>query len=247
MYPYIHFVLPSYSVLAFMGGFLALLFVYCRIERFNIDFGDFLRLFAICAIGGVIGSRVLFIVAHIPWLFQNFSLMNLINLIFRGGYVFYGGLFGILLTLLLYIKHSKKYKAESLFSLIAPAIPLFHCFGRIGCLLAGCCFGYELSQPIVVNGISFTRFPTQILEAAFEAVLFFTLMVLEKHSRSIPLLKVYLISYACFRFIIEFCRGDEIRGIFFGLSTSQWVSIIILFYYAGEIFRKNSIRTISGN
>ena len=240
MYPYIHFILPSYSVLAFIGGFLALLFVYSRIERFNVDFGDFLKLFAMCVGGGFVGSRVLFIVTQIPWLFQNFSLVNLINLLLGGGYVFYGGLFGVLLTILLYAKYAKKYDAECLFSLVAPAIPLFHCFGRIGCFLAGCCFGYELSQPVIVNGLSFTRFPTQIIEAAFEALLFLTFIVLEKYRKDVPLLKIYLTLYACFRFIIEFFRGDAIRGFLLGLSTSQWVSALMLLYIAVKVFKANS-------
>lgn len=243
MYPYIHFILPSYSVLAFIGGFLALLFVYSRIERFNVDFGVFLKLFAMCVGGGFVGSRLLFIVTRIPWLFQNFSLVNLINLLFNGGYVFYGGLFGVLLTILLYAKLSKKYDAENLFSLIAPAIPLFHCFGRIGCFLAGCCYGYELPQPVIVNGLSFTRFPTQIMEALFEALLFIILIFLEKHRKNAPLLKTYLISYACFRFVIEFFRGDTIRGFLFGLSTSQWVSIIILLYIIKKLFKPDPIQT----
>lgn len=243
MYPYIHFILPSYTVLAFIGGFLAFLFVYSRIGRFGVDFGVFLKLFAMCVGGGFVGSRVLFIATRIPWLVQNFSFVNLINLLFNDGYVFYGGLFGVLLTIILYAKISKKYDAENLFSLVAPAIPLFHCFGRIGCFLAGCCYGYELSQPVMVNGLSFTRFPTQIMEALFEALLFITFIILEKHRRNAPLLKIYLTSYACFRFVIEFFRGDTIRGSLFGLSTSQWVSIIILLYIIGKTFRPDSIQT----
>lgn len=247
MYPYIHFILPSYSVLAFIGGFLALLFVYGRIKRYSIDFGDFLKLFAMCVGGGFVGSRILFVATRIPWLFQNFSLVNFINLLLSGGYVFYGGLFGVLLTILLYAKLSKKYDPEHLFSLVAPAIPLFHCFGRIGCFLAGCCFGYELSQPVIVNGLSFTRFPTQILEALFEAILFLTLIIAEKHHKNVPLLKIYLISYANFRLIIEFFRGDAIRGFFIGLSTSQWISITILLYYAGKAVNdRRSMKTIKG-
>jgi len=231
MYPYIHFVLPSYGVLAFLGGFLALVFVYYRTGQFEIDFSDFLKLFALCIISGIVGSKILFVISRIPWLFQNLTLLNLANLILRSGYVFYGGLFGVLLAIILYSKHSKKYSMQKLLSLTAPAIPLFHCFGRIGCWLAGCCFGIELPKPIVLSGVSFKRFPTQLLEALFEVVLFIIMLTLERRPKDYPLLRTYLISYACFRFFIEFFRGDEIRGIFFGLSTSQWISAMILVLY----------------
>lgn len=243
MYPYIHFVLPSYGVFAFLGGFFALLLVYFRTNRFNVEFEDFLKLFVLCIAGGMIGSKTMFIITRIPWLLQNFTLRNLVDLIFRSGYVFYGGLFGVLLTVVAYAKHSKKYTARCLDALIAPAIPLFHCFGRIGCLLAGCCFGCELPQSIIVMGISITRFPTQILESTFEAMLFVILMIWEKRCKKVTMLQFYLTAYACFRFVIEFFRDDKIRGVFFGFSTAQWISIMILLYYASKICRRYAVYT----
>ena len=38
---------------------------------------------------------------------------------------------------------------------------------------------------------------------------------------------IYMLIYPVVRFILEFFRGDEIRGIWFGLSTSQWISIAL--------------------
>ncbi len=40
-------------------------------------------------------------------------------------------------------------------------------------------------------------------------------------------LKIYLLLYAAFRFGIEFFRSDAIRGVEFGLSTSQWISLAV--------------------
>lgn len=42
------------------------------------------------------------------------------------------------------------------------------------------------------------------------------------------LLAVYIILYGIARFLLEFLRGDLIRGIWFGLSTSQWISIVLV-------------------
>nr|WP_325305722.1 hypothetical protein [uncultured Oscillibacter sp.] len=55
--------------------------------------------------------------------------------------------------------------------------------------------------------------------------------------------KELTIDDACFRFVIEFFRGDEIRGIFFGLSTSQWISFMIVLYYTKKHFSKESALT----
>lgn len=99
MYPYIHIVLPSYSMLAFIGGCVTLVFIYFRLEKFQILFTEFLRIFALCVLGGFIGGRLMFVMTQIPQLVMNFSLENTFQLLLNGGYVFYGGLFGVLYTI----------------------------------------------------------------------------------------------------------------------------------------------------
>ena len=99
MYPYIHIILPTYLVMALIGGFFALTFMYLRIEKFQMDFSTFLKMFIACLAGGYAGAKLLYSFTQIPWLFENFSLKNLIMLIPRSGLVFYGGLFGVIFTL----------------------------------------------------------------------------------------------------------------------------------------------------
>ena len=70
------------------------------------------------------------------------------------------------------------------------------------------------------------------MESAFEFILFGTLVWVRKRSAEADLLRIYLTAYAIFRFANEFLRGDEIRGIFFGLSTAQWISMAIIITYA---------------
>ena len=95
--------------------------------------------------------------------------------------------------------------------------------------MSGCCYGKDLSTPIHIAGdVYLTQIPVQLIESLFEFILFAVILALEKKATGISLLTVYLLCYAVFRYIIEFFRGDVIRGLFFGLSTSQWVSIFIL-------------------
>jgi len=237
MAPTIHIILPSYAVMAFIGGFFALIYTYFRIDKFSVQFTDFIKLFVASAVGGFIGGSALGIVSRSPLLINNFSANNFIHIITHSGIVFYGGLFGVLLSLKIYAKLTK-YDEAVIFRLIAPAIPLFHAFGRIGCFLAGCCYGKALPYHVNLLGVMpIDRIPTQLIESAFEFIMYIVLLFAGRKNKDLNLLKIYLLSYAVFRFSLEFFRGDEVRGIFL-LSTSQWISIAILVYYAIKRFIK---------
>lgn len=253
MYPYMYFILPSYVVMAFIGVFFAVLLLYFRLRKFTIEFSDYMKLLPICGVCAFIGARALFILTQLRELFQTFSLHTLMVLVFQGGLVYYGGLFGTLSGMCIYVIKTKKNKLTDLYNLVAPAIPLFHGFGRIGCFMSGCCYGRELKNVWNLGSyIQFTRIPTQLIEAAFEFLLFAVLLFAEKKAKN--LLGIYLVFYGSFRFVIEFYRGDAIRGIYGGLSTAQWISIIVLIYYGWKYLktvnilkgRKQKVKSVKG-
>ncbi len=150
--------------------------------------------------------------------------------------MFYGGLFGVIFTLMFLTRNDADMR-KKVFEISVPAMPLFHAFGRIGCFLAGCCYGKKLSTPIVIGTIEFARIPVQIIESMAEFILFIVLFILSKKNRDIDLLRIYLVIYAVIRFADEFLRGDKIRGIYGGVSTAQWISLIILFVYGFEYIK----------
>lgn len=239
MYPYIHITLPSYAVLAVIGALAVILLLYFRIEKYNLPFIDFIKMFAICLICGFLGSRVVYVFSRLPWLIANFSIQHLISTVIGGGLVFYGGLLGVLLGIFIYCK-KHHLPSKNIYNMIAPAIPLFHMFGRIGCFMSGCCYGVELKAPISLFGIvKFARIPTQLIEALFEALLFIIIIVSQYKNNEKDYLRIYMITYAIFRFLIEFLRGDTVRGFYFGFSTSQIISMAILIFYIVKNIRKN--------
>jgi phosphatidylglycerol:prolipoprotein diacylglycerol transferase len=215
-------------VFAILGAFSAMIFLYLRIEKIQLAFVDFLKMFGFSIVFGAIGSRVLFFLTRVPWLVTHFSVAHLLSSILGGGFVFYGGLFGVLYGIRRYCrKHG--IDQRKIYNLIAPAIPLFHAFGRIGCFLAGCCYGFSLSTPIIIfGGLKIHRFPTQIVEAIFVFLLFVVLYFVQRKERKLNYLRIYLLSYAVFRFLIEFTRGDTVRGVVAGISTSQIISVIVI-------------------
>lgn len=245
MCPYIQIILPSYGVLAFVGGFAALLFTYLRLDRFQIAFTQLLKIVVVCIIGCVLGSKLMYALTQIPWLVEHFSFENLVLLIPSSGYVFYGGLLGVILAISLYTRKDRDLRTR-IYHMVTPAFPLFHGFGRIGCFMAGCCYGIPLPAPITFFGMfTLDRLPVQIFEAVFEFVLFAVLLVVEKRRPQTDILKVYLLAYAVFRFAIEFFRGDVVRGIFLGLSTAQWVSLGITVYYLLQHFKTRKTMAIA--
>ena len=157
-----------------------------------------------------------------------------------GGLVFYGGLLGAILTAGMTAKFFGK-SLRDFYPVLLPTIPVLAGMGRIGCFLTGCCYGKETHLPIGIlfhhssvapNGVAL--FPTQLLEAGFEGIMACYLVYGFYRKKDRPQewlrnpLYVYLISYAVFRFFLEFFRGDAVRGMLFGLSTSQWISLIVI-------------------
>ena len=155
---------------------------------------------------------------------------------------FYGGLiFGILSFLLGYFLFIKKKFGpcleKDIFVFVPSCIAIAQGFGRIGCFLAGCCYGKATTSWIGItfpNGIG-KVIPTNLMEALFLIILGVSLLLLSLTKNGKFSLPVYLFSYSIWRFMIEFYRGDH-RGEFVkGLSPSQFWSIIMFLIGIGYL------------
>lgn len=241
--------IPSYWLCALLGIIVCSLVGVLRRKNFSdLEQVDLTNTAALACVGMVIGGRVLFLITVLPAIIRNIKLlMSDLELAFQllsSGLVAYGGLLGALCAIWLY---ARRYKLDmkSLFDFFAPLFPLFHAFGRVGCFLTGCCYGVESqalgiafhSSEIAPNGVSL--FPVQLLASALNLALFFIVLGFEKkHHRQGKAMGFYLVIYAAGRFMIEFLRGDSARGFIIGLSTSQWISVIVLAVMACIIIKK---------
>ncbi len=200
-------------------------------------------LFAV--LGTLIGGHILYAITNIETLIKCISAFsengfsksfNQIVTVFSGS-VFYGGLFGALILTRIFIRKVSKNEAEKtdFYDIFAITIPLFHVFGRIGCFFGGCCYGKESSfgfiaenNPLVPELGGVRRFPVALAEALGNLLIWALLMLLWKKKKANGMLTdIYLCIYSALRFNLEFLRGDRIRGIFWGLSTSQWISLTV--------------------
>ena len=114
---------------------------------------------------------------------------------------------------------------------IAPAcITIAHGFGRVGCFMAGCCYGIETDSWLGVQfpHLAHAVYPTQLFEALFLFALSAILFYIAIKKRSAYTLPLYLLSYGIFRFCLEFLRGDNRGELLSSLSPSQWFSIIAI-------------------
>ena len=156
----------------------------------------------------------------------------------KSGITAIGGLAtGALTFIVICIIFRKKYPfALTKLVAVAPMCMLVaHGFGRLGCLMAGCCHGEYLGQEYVFGGIRMDGskgwgyyVPTQLYEALFLLLLcaLLSLLLLKKNFRFA--LPVYLAAYGIWRFFIEFARADD-RGAFIGtLSPSQTLSLVLI-------------------
>ena len=150
------------------------------------------------------------------------------------GFVVFGGIIGGILTGLLYCRIRKlvffKYA-----DVILPSVALAQGFGRIGCFLAGCCYGKETDSILAItfhesefapNNVPLI--PTEIYSSLLDFVHFGVLLFIAgRKKKDGQVAACYLIFYSIGRFILEFFRGDLIRGSVGVLSTSQFISLFI--------------------
>ncbi len=227
--------IPAYGLMIVLGALLANAIAAILVKKEKREFDDLLLIEAYCILGGFLGAKLLYLIVSIKDIdWSRFFEPEYFVSIMQGGFVFYGGFIGGLGCAYL---ASKIHKLDLAFYIkkCIFLIPFIHSFGRIGCFCAGCCYGipYHGRCAVVFPEGSFAipgveLFPVQLVESGCLmtiALILFILVCLKKERFNVEL---YLILYAIVRFVLEDYRYDEVRGIYFGLSTSQWISLLML-------------------
>jgi phosphatidylglycerol:prolipoprotein diacylglycerol transferase len=230
MYPVLFnsdfFTLYSYPLFMGLAWGVGYFLTLAQFEKAQIDPKQLLPLFIGIFISAWIGAKIFFLLvtpAHLAekYLFANYFWLG-------GGFVFYGGLIFGLIFFLTYSFWLKKFDFSKSY-LLVPGLVMGHAIGRVGCFLAGCCYGSQCDLPwsMTIDGVH--RHPVQLYEAFY--LLAFGIYIL-KRTKSEQLQRTvassYLIYYSVGRFILEYFRGDDIRGLYWlNLSTSQYVSVFL--------------------
>lgn len=185
----------------------------------------------------LVGARAVFLWQN-PEAWQGlFSLVDLRS----GGLVFYGGLLTGLVVATLVLKRFRMPQFAT-WDVFAPALPLGHALTRVGCHLAGCCWGsptdlawaVRYEHPLAAAPLGQGLHPVQLLEAAWLLGLGLFCNLRYRHRRwEGEITMWWLVGYAFGRFFLEDLRGDATRGLFlpqlFGeaFSFSQGISLVL--------------------
>ena len=258
MHTYLHILglsIPTYGFLIALGVVISNLIAIFELKRAKLDFNDFIILEAYCFLGAFIGAKILYLLVsfkEIDW--ARIKDWDYFNNLMLSGFVFYGGMIlGFVFVLVAGKIHNidaEKYIRSFIF-----LIPFMHCFGRLGCFMAGCCYGipYDGFGAVVFPENSFalsgiSLFPVQLVEAAGLMLISLVIFCLMLRKNWYYTVETYFISYAVLRFCLEKFRYDQARGFYASLSTSQWISIglLVLAFVSIMFHKKNVSQTNNG-
>lgn len=224
------FTIHGYGLMIAIGLIAAYALGDWRAKKLGLDPDKLFNLVAWAVVLGLVGAKLLYYITILPEILENPKL--LLNL--ADGFVVYGGIIGGVVTGYVYCR-IKKMDFWKYFDLAMPCVALAQGFGRIGCFLAGCCYGMETDGACAIvfensqfapNGVPLV--PTQLISSGLNFLNFFVLMFLSKRLKADGQVSaLYLIFYSIGRFILEFFRGDLIRGSVGSLSTSQFISLFV--------------------
>lgn len=220
----------GYGLMIGIGILAAFFLAEKRAKTKGLSEDDLYGIALVCVIFGILGAKLLFCIIEFRSILQ-----NPMSIFSGNGFVVYGGIIGGALAAYLYSR-IKKMEFLKYFDVLMPSVALAQGFGRIGCFLAGCCYGKETES---VFGIVFKNsgyapngvrlIPTQLISSAGNFLIMAILILYARKQRQPGKVgALYLVLYSVGRFAVEYLRNDY-RGEVFGvLSTSQFISVFTL-------------------
>lgn len=224
------FTVYGYGLMIAIGILAAYVTAEYRAKKHGLDPDKIFYLVIWAVVGGFAGAKVLYFLTRLKDIMENPRVL----LDLADGFVVYGGIIGGIFSAMAYCK-IKKLPFLKYFDLVMPSVALAQGFGRIGCFLAGCCYGRETDSALGIvfhnssyapNGVKLL--PTQLISSGLDFMLCIVLILLDRKKKGDgQIAGAYLVLYSIGRFILEFYRGDLIRGNVGALTTSQFIAIFV--------------------
>lgn len=223
------FTLHGYSVCIAAGYLIAVSLCLLRAKKCKKDADVITDMALVALIAGFLGAKLLYIIVE----FKTF-LERPLDVIGFSGFVVYGGI--ILGTVGIYVYSKiKKINCFEYLDFLVPFIAMVQGFGRLGCFMAGCCYGAPtdsfLGVTFPVNSLApsgIKLWPTQLFSAGGDFLICAALIVFSKYNKKNGNVCIlYAILYGIGRFAVEFLRNDA-RGNVGIFSTSQFISLFVV-------------------
>ena len=249
------FQITSYGLLLAISFMVGILYATRRAKKYNIAPDRVMDLAMIIIVSSIVGSRFLYVIFHLDefhghWLdtFNPFQSSGQIGI---AGLTLLGGVVLSIITSLLFLK-IKKLSFLKFADVLIPCVALGIFFTRIGCFLAGCCYGRPTDLPW---GVQFPPgsaahfhygeihiHPAQ-LYSSFYGLIIFTLLLLseKKHKFDGQLFYSFLVLYGMARFLVDFVRYYEPTMVFaniggLALSVNQGISLLMILIGSAFLF-----------
>jgi len=241
------FTIHGYGLMIGIGIVAAYTMTEYRAKKKGLDSDQIISLALWAVVAGLLSAKLLYYITVFDEILENPRKLLDIG----DGFVVYGGIIGGILGGCLFCR-VKKLPFLKYFDLVMPAVALAQGFGRIGCFLAGCCYGLQMDSPISIvftnsdfapNGVPLL--PTQLLSSGLNFLHCLLLLYAARRLKTDGQVSaLYLLCYSIGRFILEYFRGDLIRGSVGSFSTSQFISLFIfaaglLLFFISPKFQKN--------
>ena len=224
-----NFTIHGYGLMIALGFLLCVLMGMYRAKKLKLSSEAVLDIALIGLVAGFVGAKLLYVIVEFPTFLE-----DPLRVIGSEGFVVYGGIAAGVAAGLVYCR-VKKLVFWDYFDLAAPSIALAQGVGRIGCFLAGCCYGRETDSwcgvvfpegSLAPAGIKLI--PTQLISSAGDLLIVAILLLYHKRAKHRgDVGALYMLLYGVGRFVIEIFRWDD-RGTVGALSTSQAISIVIV-------------------
>lgn len=247
------FVITSFGLMMFLSFLTAAWITGAQLRRYGLPKELAWDMLAWCALGGIAGAKLYYLILHWEALLAN----PMSELLSRGGLVWYGGLIGGVLAYYLQVR-ARKLPVATMYDATAPALALAYVVGRSGCFLVGDDYGrytdgpfgiaFPIGAPPSTAGILRSMgenvpahipdaavvpvHPTQLYEMGLASIMFVILWQVgaKRGLRAGQLFSLYMVLYGLERFGIEFVRAksDRIFLAGIGFSTSQIMSVLLV-------------------
>lgn len=234
MHPYIQLgpiTIPSYYLVISLAVCVCLFWLHLRLKQSDLSRETALDLSLVLMIASFVGSRLFHVFYENPEYYSQDPWRVLY--FWDGGFVFYGGALLAGFSAWLFLKWKDPSRLKEYFDFFAPVVALSYALGRMGCVLAGCCYGRTCELPWSLNG----RHPTALYASAWEFGVILILLGLQTVPPAERKWRVFrshgsvfylwMILHGCGRLVMESFR-DDFRGPSLGLSISSWISLGVI-------------------
>jgi phosphatidylglycerol:prolipoprotein diacylglycerol transferase len=225
----------SYGFLIALGAVAGVFYMAVQGKKeLQLTFDKVNNLFLVIFIAAFVGGKVfLFFEEPSSYISHPQKLLS------GSGFVFYGSFLFAVPTMAWFFKRNLIHPYKML-DIMAITTCLVHMFGRIGCFMAGCCygtvtnslFGVEFHDPACyADPLNVPLHPVQLYEASYIFLVMSFLFIMRNRKQFYgQLFLIYLLLYGGGRFMLEYVRGDAGRGFVMKdlVSHSQFIALIII-------------------